>query len=213
MSLFRRVVLSISTGLVFLLGCGGGSSGGGSSAPVIQAPTALAYSTNPAIYTKGTAITINSPSSGGGAVVAYSVSPSLPAGLSLNTSSGVISGTPTAITAVAGYEVTATNSSGKASTTLTITVKDAAPAGLSYSSPKPTYTKGVTIAANSPVTSGGAVLSYGVAPDLPDGLQFDSASGTISGTPKVLCPATGFAVTGTNAAGSVKAEIDVPPEN
>jgi len=38
-------------------------------------PSALAYSANPAIYTKSAAITANSPSSSGGAVVSYSVHP------------------------------------------------------------------------------------------------------------------------------------------
>src|SRR5947208_31301 len=76
------------------------------------APNSLSYSANPAVYTKGAAITANTPSSGGGAVVSYSVAPSLPLGLSLDTSSGVITGTPTAISATADYAVTATNSGG-----------------------------------------------------------------------------------------------------
>ncbi len=56
-------------------------------------PTNLAYSTNPAVYTIGETIAANSPTSSGGAVVTYSVSPTLPAGLTLDPFSGVISGT------------------------------------------------------------------------------------------------------------------------
>ena len=48
------------------------------------APTSLVYSTNPAIYSKGTAIADNIPSHGGGEVTSYGVSPALPAGLSLS---------------------------------------------------------------------------------------------------------------------------------
>src|SRR5207302_11208285 len=88
------------------------------------APSALTYSTNPATYTNGTAITANSPMSAGGAVVSYSVSPALPAGLSLSTSTGVITGTPTTLAPTAGYTVTATNTGGSTTATVTITVND-----------------------------------------------------------------------------------------
>jgi hypothetical protein len=47
-----------------------------------------------------------------GTVTGYSVSPALPAGISLDPHSGVISGTPVLVTARATYTVTATNSTG-----------------------------------------------------------------------------------------------------
>jgi len=48
------------------------------------APSGLTYSTSPAVYTKGSAITANTPTlGGGGPVVSYAVAPALPAGLSL----------------------------------------------------------------------------------------------------------------------------------
>src|SRR5205807_488268 len=81
----------------------------------------------PATYTKGTAITNNTPSSSGGAVVSYSVSPALPTGLACSGSTGVISGTPTALSAATDYTVTATNSGGSTTDVVTITVKDVAP--------------------------------------------------------------------------------------
>jgi len=88
-------------------------------------PTGLSYSSNPATYTKDTAITNNMPTSSGGAVVSYSVSPALPPGLTLNTSTGVISGTPTAVTSTASYTVTATNSGGPTTASLSIAVVSA----------------------------------------------------------------------------------------
>ena len=119
-------------------------------------PSGLTYSTNPATYTKGTAIASNSPSlSGGGPVVSYSVSPALPAGLTLNTGTGVITGTPTAIAAAASYTVTATNTGGFATASLTVTVNDVAPSGLTYSANPAIYTKGSVIAPNTPSLSGG----------------------------------------------------------
>jgi DNA-binding beta-propeller fold protein YncE len=95
------------------------------------APAGLAYTTGTAVYTVGTAITPNSPTSTGGAVTAYSVSPALPAGLSLDDDTGIISGTPTAVTAKASYTVTASNATGSTTATLTITV-NAAAAGVQF---------------------------------------------------------------------------------
>src|SRR5438128_6555332 len=77
------------------------------------APTNLTYATNPAVYTKGTAIAPNTPSTTGGTATSYAISPTtVPAGLSFSTSSGILSGTPTAVAAAASYTVTATNSGG-----------------------------------------------------------------------------------------------------
>jgi hypothetical protein len=69
--------LGLSLTAVFLLLC----ACGGSSGPGPQPPTALTYTTSTAVYTKGVAITANSPTSSGGAVTSYSVNPPLPAGL------------------------------------------------------------------------------------------------------------------------------------
>ncbi len=74
------------------------------------APSCLSYS-SPVIYNQGTTILDNSPSVNG-TVDSYSVIPALPLGLSINTSSGVISGTPTTVTAEAVYTVTAVNAVG-----------------------------------------------------------------------------------------------------
>jgi hypothetical protein len=85
-------------------------------------PSGLTYGTNPAVYVVGSAIAVNQPTSTGGAVADYSVSPPLPAGLSLNALSGAIIGTPTAADATATYTVTATNALGSTTAELSITV-------------------------------------------------------------------------------------------
>ena len=76
--------------LFALAGCGGNDSKSSS----VPAPSALSY-TSPVTATQGTAMTSLTPTVTG-TVTGYSVSPALPAGLSLNTSSGAVSGTPTA---------------------------------------------------------------------------------------------------------------------
>lgn len=90
------------------------------------APTSLSYSTNPAVYIIGTAIPANTPTHSGGDIDSYSVSPALPAGLSLDPKSGVISGTPTTATAAASYTVTATNAAGSITFSLRLTVNSTA---------------------------------------------------------------------------------------
>jgi len=171
------------------------------------APSGLSYIT-PNIYTKGTAITSLSPTVSGGSVVSYSVSPSLPAGLSLNTTTGVISGTPTAVTTTASYTITATNTGGSTTKAVTITVNDVAPSGLSYTTPN-IYTKGTVITSLSPTVSGGSVVSYSVSPSLPAGLSLNTTTGVISGTPTAVTSTASYTITATNTGGSTTKVVTI----
>jgi hypothetical protein len=54
----------------------------------------------------------------------FSINPSLPNGLSFDTATGIISGTPTILQSPTDYEVTATNSGGSTSFTLSIEIID-----------------------------------------------------------------------------------------
>lgn len=69
----------------------------------------LSYSADSVVAKVGTAITNLTPSIGGGVTASsYAISGTLPTGLSFNTSTGVISGTPTAYKAQTDYTITAT---------------------------------------------------------------------------------------------------------
>lgn len=64
-------------------------------------------------------------SNAGGVATSYSISPAtLAAGLSFSTSTGLISGTPTATRAATTYTITATNRGGSSSDTFSLTVTD-----------------------------------------------------------------------------------------
>ncbi len=89
-------------------------------------PSALTYTSNTVSYCANVAISSNSPSFTGDAATSYSVSPALPAGLTLNTTTGVITGTPTTETAAANYTVTVNNACGSTTKDVNITVQSSA---------------------------------------------------------------------------------------
>ncbi|HEY3516246.1 MAG TPA: putative Ig domain-containing protein [Gammaproteobacteria bacterium] len=183
---------------LFLAGCGGG--GGGSPPPSATAPTGLTY-TSPQTYTVGTAIAPLQPTVTG-TVTSFSVAPVLPAGLVLNSSSGVIAGTPSAVAAQADYTIAASNSAGSTTFALRLTVQPtptAPPTALSYPSPQ-TYAVGTAIAPLDPSVTG-SVTSYTVVPPLPAGLALDAATGRITGTPSAVTAQGAYTITASNSQG------------
>jgi hypothetical protein len=100
----------------------GAAACGGSGTNNAQAPTSLSYASNPAVYTAGTAIAPNAPRSGGDAATYYSISPALPAGLTLSPTTGILAGTPNAVAPATAYLVLAGNSGGTTSAALSIAV-------------------------------------------------------------------------------------------
>jgi len=138
----------------------------------------LSYNTATAVYTQGTAITPNSPHQLRRSCNSYSVSPALPGGLSLSTSTGIISGTPTAMTATASYTVTASNSAGSTTASLSIHGGGRGPGGPGLHDRYGGLHRGTTIPPNSPTSSGGTVTSYSVSPALPAGLSLSTTTGS-----------------------------------
>jgi subtilisin-like proprotein convertase family protein len=181
------------------------------TAPGPNPPSGLSYS-SPPVYTKGTAIANLSPSNSGGGVVRYVATPNLPSGLSLNSTTGLISGTPLAPTPATTYTITATNPDGSTTTSLNITVIDIAPSALTYSSNPATYRIDQAITLNTPTNRGGAVVSYAVSPALPAGLALNTTTGIISGTPTALSTSANYTITATNTGGSTTAQLNIAVE-
>ena len=180
------------------LGATNGSGTGTSSlhltilaAPVINS-SASASGTRNAVFTY-TITASNTPTS-------YSAS-GLPAGLSVNTSTGIISGTPT-LTGTSTVTLAATNAAGTGNLTLTLTVSGA-----------PAITSLLTDSATV-----GMVYSYQIsgtnnptsytATSLAAGLSLNAATGVISGTPTAAGTAT-IVIGATNAAGSGTATLSL----
>ena len=181
------------------------------TAPGPNPPSGLSYS-SPPVYTKGTVINNLSPSASGGGVVRYAATPNLPNGLRLNSTTGLISGTPLAPTPATPYTITATNPDGSTTTSLNITVIDIAPSALTYSSNPATYRIDQAITLNAPTNSGGAVVSYAVTPALPAGLSLNTTTGIISGTPTALSTSANYTITATNTGGSTTAQLNIAVE-
>ena len=173
------------------------------------APSNIVYSGSPFTLTKDSAMTSVTPTSTGGAVVSWSISPSVPAGLTFNTSTGEISGTPTAVASATNYTITATNTGGSATTTISILVNDAPPTSVSYGVTSVSLTKNATMTSLTPTSSGGTVTSWSVSPSLPAGLSLDTSTGEISGTPTGVSSAANYTITATNAGGSDSTVLEI----
>jgi hypothetical protein len=202
----RRLIFLALILLICLIGAGCGGSGTVSGSNTSNpAPSLLSYG-DAKTYTVGIPIDPLNPAVSG-TVTRYSISSALPAGLALNATSGQISGTPTAASTSTIYTITASNSSGSAKATLSITVIEIAPAGLTYSSP-------ARFAAGAPITPllpsvSGWVANYSVFPALPTGLTLDAHTGRISGTPSVPTASSNYRITASNGAGSTDFDLSI----
>lgn len=85
---------------------------------------AFSLSASAETKTVNTSITGYTITSTGGTIASYAISPAAPAGTTFNTSTGLISGTPTSTQSAILYTVTATNVTGSATQTFTLTVRD-----------------------------------------------------------------------------------------
>ncbi|MGB9067210.1 MAG: putative Ig domain-containing protein, partial [Candidatus Acidiferrales bacterium] len=124
----------------------------------------------------------------------YSAS-GLPSGLSVNTTSGLISGTPTSA-GTSTATVAATNASGTGSASLTLSISAAAPVitGATTASGTVGNAFSYQIAATNSPTSFGAT-------GLPSGLSVNTSSGLISGAPSTAGTST-VTLTASNSAGN-----------
>ena len=202
----------MAVSILYLVGCTN-PLGSDSVAPddfqpglgTVVSPSNLSYASSPFTWTRFSAITSQVPSSLGDPIASCTSNPTLPTGLSLSNQC-IISGAPTSVVTTNVFTITATNTGGSTSTTISITVNDVAPAGLNYTSSPYTFTRNTLIASLTPTSTGGNIDSCSANPTLPTGLSI-SSSCVISGTPSVIQSSTSYVVTATNTIGSTNTTI------
>jgi Putative Ig domain/Secretion system C-terminal sorting domain len=201
-------VVSLTTTYTITATNAGGS--GSTTVTITVNPPApvISYTPSTNIYSNGTAITPLSPANTGGAAVSYSISAPLPTGLLFSTTTGIISGTPTATSTATTYTITATNAGGNGSTTVNLTVNPLPPV-ISYTPSANIYTVNTAITPLPPTNTGGAAVSYSIGPALPAGLSLNTITGVISGTPTAISLLTTYTITATNPGGSGSTTVTI----
>ena len=153
------------------------------------------------VLTQDELATAFTPVTGGGGTGTrtFAITPGLPAGLTFSTSTGQITGTPTATLGSTPFTVTVTDNGATATETFVLTVNGAVTATQAVAST--VLTQDALATAFTPVTGGGGTgtrtfaLSGGT---LPDGLTFSTTTGQITGTPTATLTLTTFTVTVTD---------------
>ena len=170
--------------------------------PLTFTPSTVADQT----FTVGRPVNLTLPSATGGtAPYSYTLSP-IPAGLQFNTTTQVLSGTPTTATPATPATYTATDATGQtASLTFTITVTDPPTAGITF---VPSVIDDLTLSVNTPMEPLYLPLAEGGTPPytytlnpIPVGLSFDAAIQQLSGTPTTV-GTTAATYTATDATGA-----------
>ncbi len=147
--------------------------------------------------------------SGGTPGFTYALTGTLPAGLSFNTSTGVISGTPTTAQTANNLNITVTDAHQPNPNTATlgafsITVTSSSNLTITAVTPT-TATIGLAYAVDPFVTGGTEPYSFSLTGTLPAGLSFDPLFGGIHGTPTTAQNKTGLNINVTDSLGATLA--------
>jgi pimeloyl-ACP methyl ester carboxylesterase len=126
----------------------------------------------------------------GDSISSYALSGTLPAGLSFNSSTGIISGTPSTVETKKMIATCTDNDGVSNSDTFDFTINSLQVPPILNNIPNKIRTFGtninLTLRPYVTITNGDSILSYALSGALPAGLSFSSGTGIISGTPTKL---------------------------
>ena len=180
---------------------------------VIEAPSSISYPGSPYTFTKNSPVSGATPNNAGGVPTSWTITAGvIPSGLSINPTTGEITGTPTTVTpSTVTLTIEATNSAGTTSTTVDINVQDEAPSSISYPGSPYTFTKNSPASGATPTYTAGTPTSWAItAGSMPAGLSVDSSTGEITGTPTTVTPSTvTLTIEATNSAGTTSTTVDI----
>ena len=181
---------------------------------VVDIPPSISYQSSSYIFPVDTSISTLTPTSNGGEITTWSISPQLTNGLQFNTLNGEIYGTATLSHQEEFYNITASNSQGQDTFEISITVVDGPIISLNNS--EYTFVVNQQIMEILPENIGSDGAIWSISPSLPNGLIFATDTGKISGSPNSLLELSYHNITATNSYGSDSVEItisvvDTPP--
>ncbi|EAA3660123.1 putative Ig domain-containing protein [Salmonella enterica] len=116
-------------------------------------------------------------------VLTYSVSPSLPAGLGLNATNGVISGTPGAESSATTYTMTVRDGASGAENSATFSLGVAPALAVTQSIYSRVLSVGSNVNLGAISVSGGVNPVVSISPSLPPELSLNTSTGVITGIP------------------------------
>lgn len=177
-----------------------------------DAPLSLSYLESSKDFKVGISSSISPLVSGGKAPYSFTITPALPTGVSINSSTGVISGSASVSSSALSRVVTVTDGNSQSKDyTISISSSNACPnnfylengvcvalasqLALSYPSNSESIYVGLPYSISANLSGGNPPYSLNITPSLPSGLSFDSYTGKISGTPSIINPATSYTIT------------------
>ena len=183
-----------------------------------QVPSGITYSPENVTLTNNTAssdLPLVPSITGSGAITSWTLNnTNLPTGISFGSSNGTLYGTAAQLWTTTAYKVWANNSGGSVVAYFNLTVNDQVPTGITYSPENVTLTNN-TGSSDLPlvvpsITGSGAITSWTLNnTNLPTGISFGSANGTLYGTATQLWTTTAYKVWANNSGGSVVAYFNL----
>ena len=182
---------------------------------IITAPSNLLYSPASSTIVKATAGSSATPTvNDGGGTIVYALTGTIPSGISINASSGVISWTNAVAVGTYTINITATNSVANTGTTYTLTVNNTAtvtaPTGLAYNPASASITQGTAGSSATPTINNGlGTITYSLTGTIPTGISINSSTGIISWTNAVAVGTYTLTISAANTAGKTTASYAV----
>ena len=132
----------------------------------------------------------------------------MPPGLSLNSTTGEISGTPIGPASNKSYTIIATNDGGNVNTIINIIINDKPP-NVNYQMNNVTTIYEATSISFYGVQTGTGIFNYSILPTLPTNLSLNTTTGEISGIPNNSQQNTSYIITASNTGNSINKEINI----